>query len=120
MCIRDRVDGVWTTIKSLSSVSSPVTIVSPSGNTDVVFRITSTNSTVAAGVTNVSDEYTFYVRDDFVWDVPKTVGAAMIITANEWNRLRDYVYAKNGAAQIPLVREGERITAVTYNRMRCV
>lgn len=110
--------GAWTTLATLGSVSSPTVVISPDGNVDVRFRIISKNNAVADGVTNVSDEYTIYVRDDFVWDTPKTAGSAMVITANEWNRLREYVYAKNRNAVIPIVRAGEAITAESYNVMK--
>ncbi len=116
--IQAKDNGAWVTLMTLSSVASPVTVISPSGNTDVAFRITSSNSDVASGVTNVSDEYIFYVRDDFVWDVPKTAGTPMVITANEWNRLREYVYAKNANANISIVRQGDQITAAAYNQMK--
>ena len=48
----------------------------------------------------------------------------MIITATEWNRLRDYAIARNAdlgnQIEMPLVRTGDLITAAIYNEMKRV
>ena len=115
-------ESAWTELEELSGVSSPITVVSHEGNKNVTFRISATNEAVAASTTNYSAEYVFYVRDDFVWDFPKTKGQPMVITANEWNRLRDYAISRNKdegrIVDIPIVRQGDLITAVTYNTMK--
>lgn len=116
-------ESAWTQLTELTAVTSPVIVVSHAGNKNVQFKITANNESVASGVTNESAVYTFYVRDDFVWDQPKTAGQPMAITAAEWNRLREYVVARRknegvAAANIPVVRKGDRITAATYNTMK--
>ena len=116
-------ESAWTQLTELTAVTSPVIVVSHAGNKNVQFKITAVNESVASGVTNESAVYTFYVRDDFVWDTPKTQGQPMVITANEWNRLREYVVTRRRnegmtAANIPVVRKGDRITAATYNTMK--
>lgn len=112
----------WTTLKSVTKITSPITVVSHVGNEDVAFRIISVNESVAASTINYSGEYLFYVRDDFLWDIEKVKGQPMIVTANEWNRLRDYALARNMSAgimvDIPIVRQGEEFTAATYNTMK--
>ena len=61
-------------------------------------------------------------RDDFVWDSDKVAGSAVVITANEWNRLRDYALAKAAAVglslNVPKVAAEDRITARAYNSMK--
>lgn len=115
-------DSGWTTLATVSSYSSPYVVVAKAGNVDTVFRITSTNTAIASGVTNYSNEYTLYVRDDFVWDSPKTAGQPMVITAAEWNRLGEYAISRNreqgNQVDIPIVRQGDVITATTYNLMK--
>lgn len=112
----------WANIKTLSSVSSPVTVTAPAGNTDISFRIMAENTSVASGVTNYSNIFTVYIRDDFEWDIEKEAGAKMVITANEWNRLGDYAMTKCAqkgiTVAIPKVSAGEKITAELYNVMK--
>lgn len=115
-------DSDWTTLGTLSGYTSPYMVVAKAGNVDTVFRISAVNGAVAASVVNYSNEYEMYVRDDFVWDTPKTKGQPMVITANEWNRLRDYAISRNrekgNQVDIPVVRQGDTITAMTYNIMK--
>lgn len=112
----------WTTLASLSGYASPYMVVVKAGNVDTTFRISAANESVAASVVNYSNEYEMYVRDDFVWDSPKTAGQPMVITANEWNRLGEYAISRNrehgNQVDIPLVRQGDAITAATYNLMK--
>lgn len=114
----------WTILKELSGISSPIVVASHAGNKNVLFRISASNEAVAASTVNYSNEYTFYVRDDFVWDSPKTKGQPMIITASEWNRLREYAISRNKDegrnVDIPVVRTGDPITANAYNIMKNV
>lgn len=111
----------WSTLKTLNDISSPTVVTSPAGNEDMQFRIKSSNSSVA-GTTMYSEVYDFYVRDDFVWDYPKEIGDPIIITANEWNRLNEYVMAKRRqvgkALVIPTVSKGEPVTADIFNATR--
>lgn len=111
----------WTTLETLTSISSPTVVISPAGNEDMQFRIKSSNVSVAE-TTMYSAVYDFYVRDDFVWDFPKTIGQPIILTANEWNRLNDYVMAKRRQAgkalTIPRVSKGEPVTAEIFNATR--
>lgn len=115
-------DAVWTTLETLSDVTSPIVVVAHTGNEDVAFRISAVNEAVASSTVNYSDEYDFYVRDDFVWDIAKSQGSAMTITANEWNRLREYAIARNSdignTVNIPTVKVGDPITAQAYNTMK--
>lgn len=115
-------DSDWTTLDTLSSYVSPYMVVAKAGNVDTTFRISAANESVAASVVNYSNEYEMYVRDDFVWDSPKTAGQPMVITANEWNRLGEYAISRNreqgNQVDIPLVRQGDAITAATYNLMK--
>ncbi len=115
-------DSDWTTLATLTSFASPYMVTAKAGNIDTTFRITSENAAVAASVTNYSNEYSLYVRDDFVWDSPKTAGQPMVITANEWNRLREYAISRNreagNAVDIPMVKQGDAIAASTYNTMK--
>ena len=115
-------DGNQAILAELSEITSPIETESPVGNQNVVFRISAENADVAKDVVNYSDDYSFYVRDDFVWDTPKTAGAAVVITAAEWNRLRDYAISRCAdediVPDILLARQGERITAQHYNTMR--
>ena len=112
----------WTDLIELSSVQSPIVVVAKAGNINTVFRISSENELVAAGTVNYSDEYEFYVCDDFVWDLPKAKGTPFLITANEWNRLREYAISRNREngteVDIKTVRAGDDITAQTYNIMK--
>lgn len=112
----------WSNLKTVTKKTSPITVTAPAGNTDVSFRIRSTNASVAESVTNYSDTFNFYVRDDFVWDSEKVAGKPMIITANEWNRLREYAIARNSdlgnSVSIPKVKQGDEITATVYNTMK--
>lgn len=115
-------DSNWTVLEVLNEVSSPVVVTAHKGNTLTLFRIVSTNESVAEGLANASEEFEFYVRDDFVWDVDKVAGQPLIITANEWNRLREYAIARCETAgletDIPLIRVGDSISAETYNTMK--
>ena len=112
----------WTDLIELSSVQSPIVVVAKAGNINTVFRISSENELVAAGTVNYSDEYEFYVCDDFVWDLPKAKGTPFLITANEWNRLREYAISRNREngteVDIKTGRAGDDITAQTYNIMK--
>lgn len=112
----------WTVLDTLTDITSPVVVTAHDGNVDMVFRISSANETVAEGLVNHSDEFAFYVRDDFLWDVDKVAGQPLIITANEWNRLREYAIARCETAgldtDIPLIRAGDSISAETYNTMK--
>lgn len=111
----------WSTLETLNDISSPTVVTSPAGNEDMQFRIKSSNSSVA-GTTMYSEVYDFYVRDDFIWDYPKEIGSPIIITANEWNRLNEYVMAKRRqvgkALVIPTVSKGEPVTAEIFNATR--
>lgn len=111
----------WSTLETLNDISSPTVVTSPAGNEDMQFRIKSTNISVA-DTTMYSAVYDFYVRDDFVWDYPKEIGDPIIITANEWNRLNEYVMAKRRQAGkalvIPTVSKGEPVTAEIFNATR--
>lgn len=115
-------DSDWTTLATLTSFASPYVVTAKAGNIDTTFRISSENAAVAASVTNHSNEYALYVRDNFVWDSPKTAGQPMVITANEWNRLCEYVISRNREAgnvvDIPMVKQGDAITAGIYNTMK--
>ena len=111
----------WTTLETLASIESPIVVTSPAGNEDMQFRIKSTNISVA-DTTMYSAVYDFYVRDDFAWDYPKEIGDPIIITANEWNRLNEYVMAKRRQAGkalvIPIVLKGDPVTADIFNATR--
>lgn len=109
-------ESVWTELAVLAT--KPQTVEAHAGDTDIEFKISSENAGVIADTTNYSNVVEIYVRDDFVWDSAKTQGGTLSITANEWNRLRDYVVAKNPTAVIPTVRAGDPITAATYNTMK--
>ena len=115
-------DSNWTVLEVLNEVSSPVVVTAHEGNTLTLFRIVSVNESVAEGLANASEEFEFYVRDDFVWDVDKVAGQPLIITANEWNRLREYAIARCETAgleaDIPLIRVGDSISAEAYNTMK--
>ena len=114
--------GAWNTLATLEATTSPVVVTANAGNVDAVFRITSVNDSVASGVTNYSNEYEFYVRDDFEWDTPKTAGQPLVISANEWNRLRAYAIARNTengtTVTITTVKTGDPISAAIYNEMK--
>lgn len=120
--VEARSDGAWKELASMNEVTSPVTVESPAGNTNVTFRIRTVNESVAEGLANYSEEVVFYVRDDFLWDSDKVAGQPVIITANEWNRLREYVITRNSqegrVVNIPIVRQGDDITAAAYNVMK--
>ena len=112
----------WTTLATLAAVESPKVVIAHDGNVDMVFRVASWNYDVVDEVVNYSDEYVFYVRDDFVWDTDKVKGAPFIITASEWNRLIEYVVARNADLGITVspapARSGDPITAEAYNIMK--
>lgn len=112
----------WEELASLSEVISPLTVESIYGNESVIFRIKATNESVAEGLATYSEIVEFYVRDDFLWDLEKIAGQPMIITANEWNRLRDYTVSRNAdngiIVEIPVVSKGDNITAHAYNMMK--
>ena len=124
--IQAKADGEtsWTTLAQLTEIETPYVVTVHAGNTNVKFRISAENPDVAASTVNYSSEFDFYVRDDFVWDAPKIKGLQMIITATEWNRLRDYAIARNAdlgnQIEMPLVRSGDMITAAIYNEMKRV
>lgn len=111
----------WTELLSLNNISSPIEVTSPYGNSEVLLRIKSTNPSVAE-TTRYSAEYSIYVRDDFVWDVPKEVGQPIKVTTAEWNRLSDYVMSKCRQAGISInispVKQGEMLTAEIFNQTR--
>lgn len=107
----------WEELTSISEVTSPITVESPSGNMNVSFRIKAVNESVAEELPTYSEEFVFYVRDDFFWDSDKVAGQPLIITANEWNRLREYVLVRS-AVDVPTVRQGDSITAEIYNTMK--
>lgn len=115
-------DSGWTALKTLTSVDSPVVVTARAGNTDTEFRISSVNDLVVAGVVNYSNVFELYVRDDFVWDFPKTEGQPLVITAGEWNRLREYAVSRNrglgNTVSVPLVKPGDAVTASLYNIMK--
>lgn len=115
-------DTDWVLLDTLKSISSPVAVTAHVGNENVNFRIVASNESVAAGTTNTSETYKFYVRDDFVWDSDKTSGLPLVITANEWNRLRDYAITRckdaGKTVTIPTVKKGDAITASAYNTMK--
>lgn len=115
----------WKEFAQMSEVISPVTIeLDPEdmGNTNVNFRIKSTNISVAEETTNYSEVVTFYVRDEFLWDYDKIAGNPLIITANEWNRLGEYVIARNkdvgNIVEIAKVSKDDEIKASDYNLMK--
>ena len=115
-------DSDWIVLEVLNEVVSPVVVTAHEGNTLTLFRIVSVNESVAEGLANTSEEFEFYVRDDFLWDVEKVAGNPLVITANEWNRLREYAIARCTAvgitADIPIVRKGDGISADVYNTMK--
>lgn len=117
-----KIEANGTILAELPEIESPVTVTSDEGNADVAFRISAENPDVAEGLTNYSEEFVFYVRDDFVWDVEKVSGAQLKITANEWNRLREYAISRNrdigNTVMIPAVNAGDSITAAIYNTMK--
>lgn len=112
----------WTTLATLTSIESPKVVTAHTGNADVTFRISAENADVAASTINYSAELSFYVRDDFVWDTDKVSGKALKITANEWNRLREYVISRNrelgNTVSIQSVSMGNMITAEAFNTMK--
>lgn len=122
--IEAKADGesTWTTLAILTSIESPKVVTAHTGNADVTFRISAENADVAASTINYSAELSFYVRDDFVWDTDKVSGKALRITANEWNRLREYVISRNrelgNAVSIQSVSAGDMITAEAFNTMK--
>ena len=111
----------WVTIATLDEVQEATMVTLEYGNVDVAFRIKTTNPSVAEDLANYSNIYYFYVRDDFLWDIEKVPGESRI-TANEWNRLREYAVARNNAlgntVNIPVVRQGDGVTAAVYNTMK--
>lgn len=115
-------ESAWTSLETVQEVSSPIVVTAHDGNIDMEFRIASVNETVAEALTNYSDVVTFYVRDDFVWDTQKVAGQPLVVTAVEWNRLREYAIARcetaGVEADIPLVRQGDNISASAYNKMK--
>lgn len=119
-----RVEGEseWVSLLVMSEVISPAVIVAPDGNVNIDFRIVSTNYALVDEIPNISEKYTVYIRDDFEWDTPKVSGEPFVVTAAEWNRLRDYVIAKNAdmgiTLDIPPVRPGGAFTADIFNTMR--
>lgn len=118
---KEKNESNWQTLKTLSEIESPIILNSPKGNTNMEFRIRSKNISVA-GTEKISQIETIYVRDDFVWDIPKEIGRAFEVTANEWNRLGDYVVAKhldNGKKiVIKRVKKGDVLSSVIYNDMK--
>ncbi len=122
--VQAKMDGAsdWVTLKNLTNVDSPVVVTAKAGNADTLFRISSANDLVVAGAVNYSNVFALYVRDDFAWDVAKTEGAPLVITAGEWNRLREYAISRNrelgNTVNLPLVKQGDAITAGLYNIMK--
>lgn len=122
--IEAKADGesVWTTLATLTKVESPKMVISRAGNTNVKFRILAENADVAAATINYSAELIFYVRDDFVWDTEKISGKPLKLSANEWNRLREYAISRNrdigNDVAVPAVSAGDSITAAAYNTMK--
>lgn len=110
-------DTHWTSLETFDEVVSPCVVTATAGNIETQFRIASWNYDVVDDSTNYSDRYSFYVRDDFVWDIEKTKGGQFVITAYEWNRLAEYAEARTGIKILP-VRKGEAITAEIYNTMK--
>lgn len=122
--IEAKADGesAWTTLATLAKVETPKVVIAHAGNTNVKFRISAENVDVAAATINYSAELLFYVRDDFVWDTDKLSGKPLKISANEWNRLREYAISRNrdigNSVAIPAVSAGDSITAAAYNTMK--
>lgn len=112
----------WEVLASLSEVISPLTVESIYGNESVTFRIRATNESVAEGLATCSELVEFYVQDNFLWDTEKVAGQPMIITANEWNRLREYAVARSKdlgiIVDIARVSPDDKVTASTYNIMK--
>lgn len=123
--IQASTDGTtWEDLQTLTDVVSPCTVVSPTGNSNVSFRVAASNNALVSGKVNYSDVFTIYVRDDFVWDSAKIAGEPLLITANEWNRLGEYATARNEDLGIYVsltkVAAGEPVTAEIYNEMKNV
>lgn len=122
--IEAKADGesVWTTLATLTKVESPKMVISHAGNANVKFRISAENADVATATINYSAELLLYVRDDFVWDTDKVSGKPLKLSANEWNRLREYVISRNrdigNDVAVPVVSAGDSITAAAYNTMK--
>lgn len=112
----------WTDLSSASSVISPTIVTSPSVNENVSFRIKAFNESVAEALASYSEIVTLYVHDGFTWDVDKVAGEPVIITANEWNRLKTYALEKNATIghyfTIADVNVGDSITAQIYNTLK--
>lgn len=118
---KEKSENNWQTLKTLNNFQSPIKLISPKGNTEMEFRIRSKNKSVV-GTEKVSQIETIYIRDDFVWDVPKEIGRVFEITANEWNRLGEYVIAKHLAKgneiSIRKVSKGDVLSSGIYNEMK--
>lgn len=118
--------GDWETLEELYAVESPKTetITLPSGSRQEYcdFKIVATNTSlaVASNTSNLIEDK--LIRDTFEWTTEKVKGEALILSAEEWNRLRDYTVAKNELngyhVSIPDVVQGQRITAEIYNTMK--
>ena len=111
----------WKILDIVTAVKT-LTYTIDADNENVKFRIIAENSSVAYGVRNISNEFSLYVQGNYKWDKEKTVGVPLVITASEWNRLADYVKARNiqkgNTVTIPVVKAGTPFTAETYNTMK--
>lgn len=112
----------WTDADVLSEVISPHVVVSGLEDQYVDFRILAACPSVSDNV-NESEVFTLYVLGSFEWDYPKTAGSPFIITADEWNRLADYIEAKSPAIGVDIavltrVRTGDPITADIFNEYK--
>lgn len=112
----------WSDLRSANGVISPTIVTSPSVNENVSFRIKAFNESVAEALASYSEMVTLYVHDGFTWDVDKVAGEPVIITANEWNRLKVYALEKNATIghyfTIADVNVGDSITAQIYNTLK--
>lgn len=114
--------GSWITVKTLTTVTSPVTVTAPESEKTVHFRVLSKTSSLSAK-NKVSGSVSLYIQGLFKWDTEKVAGHPFIITAEEWNRLGKYVAArykslKGVTINIPAVKAGDLITAEVYNTMK--
>lgn len=122
--IQAKVEGetTWSDLKTVTKVTSPITVTAPAENTNVLFRIKTSNASVAEAVTNYSNTFVCYVNGAFDWDTEKIAGNPLIITANEWNRLGEYVIARNkdvgNIVEIAKVDKDDEIKASDYNLMK--
>lgn len=120
--IKKNGESTWERIKTFSKVESPIVVESPVGNEFITFRIAATNASIFEEMISHSNEVRVYVQDEFLWDSEKVAGQPFEITANEWNRLREYAIALNkrlgNTVDIPFVSKDTPITASAYNNMK--